>query len=249
MAVLVNLFKKFDKLDDIVYEPIKMVCDLCRQPIKNAEATNERKKMETEARLENEKKILEIELNLKKREHELNIEANNKRISAEINNMIARNELERQSMVVEAIKKYQENLGRVSIELGTSLGTMSTDLKERVYILVHNRIQEYMYIQNEIQDKASDRLKQIEQQFPNGGKGKEILENAVERQLMGLFDMADKFIDTLKNDLEATSKNIDQITAQASANVDKYLSPMTARALNGTMRNTEISYEQKKHLE
>ena len=48
MAALVNLFKMFDKLDDIVYEPVKMVCDLCRQPIRNAEAANERKKMETE---------------------------------------------------------------------------------------------------------------------------------------------------------------------------------------------------------
>ena len=27
MAALVNLFKMFDKLDDIVYEPVKMVCD------------------------------------------------------------------------------------------------------------------------------------------------------------------------------------------------------------------------------
>lgn len=44
MAALVNLFKMFDKLDDIVYEPVKMVCDLCRQPIRNAEAANERKK-------------------------------------------------------------------------------------------------------------------------------------------------------------------------------------------------------------
>ena len=107
MAALVNLFKMFDKLDDIVYEPVKMVCDLCRQPIRNAEAANERKKMETEARLQQQMKEYELELNLKRHQKELDIEANNRRINAEIDDMIARNELERQSMVVEAIKKYQ----------------------------------------------------------------------------------------------------------------------------------------------
>ena len=41
------------------------------------------------------------------------------------------------------------------------------------------------------------------------------------------------------------TENINQITAQAVANTDKYLSPMMARALSdGPMRKTEIEYQQ-----
>lgn len=75
------------------------------------------------------------------------------------------------------------------------------------------------------------------------------MENAVERQLMSLLDITDKFMVAMKDDIANMTENINQITAQAVANTDKYLSPMTARALNGTMHNTEISYEQKKYLE
>ena len=83
------------------------------------------KKWKQKLDLEKEMKEFELELDLKRRESELNIEANNRRINAEIDNMIARNELERQSMVVEAIKKYQEDLGRVYFELSNSIGKMS----------------------------------------------------------------------------------------------------------------------------
>ena len=46
------------------------------------------------------------------------------------------------------------------------------------------------------------------------------------------------------------TENINQITAQAVANTDKYLSPMMARALSdGPMRKTEIEYTNKKYIE
>ena len=250
MAALVNLFKMFDKIDDIVYEPVKMVCDLCRQPIRNAEAANERKNMETEARLQQQMKEYELELNLKRHQKELDIEANNRRINAEIDDMIARNELERQSMVVEAIKKYQEDLGRVSVELSNSIGKMSLEIRERTHALVIEKTKEYVKIQNEIQDRASDRLEQLEQRFPNGGRSKEIMENAVEKQLMSLLDISDKFMIAMKDDIANMTENINQITAQAVANTDKYLSPMMARALSdGPMRKTEIEYTNKKYIE
>lgn len=66
---------------------------------------------------------------------------------------------------------------------------------------------------------------------------------------MSLLDITDKFIVAMKDDMANMIENINQITAQAVANTDKYLSPMTAKTLNGTMRNREVSYEQRKYLE
>lgn len=42
--VILDFFGMFDKVDDIIYEPIKMVCDALRQPLKQMDAKNERKK-------------------------------------------------------------------------------------------------------------------------------------------------------------------------------------------------------------
>ena len=54
----------------------------------------------------------------------------------------------------------------------------------------------------------------------------------------------------MKDDIANMTENINQITAQAVANTDKYLSPMMARALSdGPMRKTEIEYTNKKYIE
>ena len=42
---------------------------------------------------------------------------------------------------------------------------MSLELRERTQALVIEKTKEYVRIQNEIQDKASDRLEQLEQRF------------------------------------------------------------------------------------
>ncbi len=46
-----KIFGMFDKVDDIVYEPIKLVCDALRQPLKKVEAHNEKLKVEHDQEL------------------------------------------------------------------------------------------------------------------------------------------------------------------------------------------------------
>lgn len=231
MAVLVKLFKMFDKLDDIVYEPVKMICDVCRQPLKNADAANERKMKETEARLQQEMEKFEVDLDLKRKSGEMDIANTNRRINAEIDNMIAQNELERNSQVVEAIKKYQEDLGRVSVELANSIGKMSVELRERTQALVIEKTKEYVALQNEVQDRAANRLMEFDKQFPNGGRAKEIMENSVEKQLTSILDRTDEFMKSMNDDIANLQQNINEITAQAVKNTDKYLDPMRAQVL------------------
>lgn len=46
---------------------------------------------------------------------------------------------------------------------------------------------------------------------------------------MSLLDITDKFIVAMKDDMANMIENINQITVQAVANTDKYLSLMTAK--------------------
>ena len=48
----------FDKVDDIVYEPVKLMCDALRQPLKQIDAHNEKSKAEHQQALEQQMKEL-----------------------------------------------------------------------------------------------------------------------------------------------------------------------------------------------
>ena len=82
--VILDFFGMFDKVDDIIYEPIKMVCDALRQPLKQMDAKNERKKMELNSQLDKEMQQMGLDL-----------EVQRKRENAEIDKMIADSKLER----------------------------------------------------------------------------------------------------------------------------------------------------------
>lgn len=69
MAVKIpGLLGVFDKIDDIVYEPVRLICDGLRQPLKQMDAANERKQMELAARLQREAEAFSVKVELDKKE-------------------------------------------------------------------------------------------------------------------------------------------------------------------------------------
>ena len=47
-----KIFGMFDRVDDIIYEPVKLVCEALRQPLKQVDAHNEKSKAEHQQALE-----------------------------------------------------------------------------------------------------------------------------------------------------------------------------------------------------
>ena len=46
-----KIFGMFDRIDDIIYEPVRLVCDTLRQPLKQIDIHNEKKIKEYEQKL------------------------------------------------------------------------------------------------------------------------------------------------------------------------------------------------------
>lgn len=240
----------FDKLDDIIHEPVKLICDVFRQPLKNADAKNERLKIELDNKIKSDMKRLDIEIELNRQKGTIQNLAEERKINEEINEMIYDNQLKRQEKMINAARRYQQELGEASVKLSDSIGKMSVELRALAWNLVQQKTNEYTNMQNIAIDSAQKRLSDLEKQFPNGGKGKEIIENIISIQLANIIENSTNFIKTMNDDVSNMTNNIDEITKLAKLNIDKYLSPMITKSIsNETINNTEISYEQKKYLE
>ena len=83
----------FDKIDDIVYEPIKLACDTLRQPLKQIDCHNEKKKAEHEQALQMQLKKFEVDLEMDRKEREMRLTVEEQKIQEEINNMVRTNDL------------------------------------------------------------------------------------------------------------------------------------------------------------
>ena len=213
-----QMIEIFDKVCNIVNEPVKLICDVLHQPLKGLDAKNERKKIELESRLQCEAKQFESDLDLKHRQSII-----------ELDEMIANNEFRRQTQIVEAIKQYQNDLSETYVAVANSIGRMSLELRAHAYKLVDERAKEYRKIQEEANQNAMASFAELEARFPEGSRAREIMENSIGTQLANIVSNANRFICAMETDITQMANNIDQITTRAIENADKYLSPMNPK--------------------
>ena len=238
MAVQVTKFlEMFDKLDDIVYEPVRLVCDALRQPLKNMDAANSREETELEARLIQETEAFAVEMDLKRKREEAEIELDMRQRQAEIESMIADNEFARNARIVEAVKKYQEDLGKASAVLLASIGSMQLELRDKAQELCLKKTRDYKALQDEAMDQMVSRMEEIEQKFPEGS-ARTMMQNRIMEQNVSIVNRADEFIAMLAKDMEQLSQNFNAIAEKAADAANDLLSPLHVREITGELRQS-----------
>ena len=130
-----GFFDMFDKLDDIIYEPIKLITDWAREPLKTREHKRDLERetniINTNAKLEREK--LELESNLRNQELELQANLSIKketevhRIISEIDELQKDKDFQRMKLVSESIMKYQKELTTLNVNAINAIGTMQLE--------------------------------------------------------------------------------------------------------------------------
>ena len=204
-------------LEKIIEIPVKLVDDILRIPLN---AANDSLSVHEERARE------QIKLDVR-------------RANEEINEMIADNELKRQSDMVEALKRYQLDLGNASVSIAESIGSMSLDLRERAYRLVDERTKEYKRMQTEARAEAMQELKELKASVLNGEIDKEdqeMMRGLVNDQMTSIINNAGGFIKSMQIDMLHMTENIDKIVGQSIKNTDRYLDPQKARILRGVSR-------------
>ena len=162
------------------------------------------------------------------------LEFDRQKFNAELDDMVARKEIERNSLVMEAIAKYQQTMAECTVSIGNSLGNMNIELRERATALVEDKQRQYSALQEAAMDKAAAKLERIYEKFPTESRARTIMENAVEKQLNNIIETSDRFMRTIDADFSKMMDSVQRITENTMTNASQYISPAFANnALRG----------------
>ena len=157
-----------------------------------------------------------------------NLELDRQKFNAELDDMIARKEIERGSLLAKAIADYQKTMAECTISIGNSLGNMNIELRERTTALVEDKQKQYSALQDAAMDKAAAQLERIYEKFPTESRARSIMENAVEKQLNNIIDTSARFMQTIDADFSKMMDSVQRITENTMNNAGQYISPAFA---------------------
>ena len=87
------------------------------------------------------------------------LELDRLRFNAELDDMIARKEIERGTLILDAIKDYQVTMAECATSISESLGKMTIELRRQAHDLMEEKKRAYIQMQNDIRDDAHNQLK------------------------------------------------------------------------------------------
>lgn len=162
------------------------------------------------------------------------LELDRQKLTAELDDMIARKEIERNSLIAKTIAEYQKTMAECTVSIGKSLGMMNIELRERATALVEDKQRQYSALQDAAMDKAAAQLERIYEKFPTETRARTIMENAVEKQLNNIIETSDRFMRTIDEDFSKMMDSVQRITENTMNNAGQYISPAFANnALRG----------------
>lgn len=231
--IKIGLFDMFDKLDDIIYAPVNMVCNWAQEPLKVFEHKRRMKEQQLEVdhallkeRTKQELLERDIQARDKSNREAAKLDIDIRRWNAEIDQMISEQDDARRDRLVEALKRYQIDLANASTEIANSIGIMSIELRERANGMLLEKTKEYMKLQEEAQNVAMNRLEEIQTRFANNERMRMRMEDSVINSMDSVVDAAGRFITELSDDLKRLNQNTDELMRLGIANTNKYLEPM-----------------------
>jgi len=228
----------FEKLDDIIYEPIKLFTDWAREPLKTREHKRNLERDEQDSRLRRAEKEQQIEQELKRAEAESKLrmkekeqetdlvvkkETEIKRILAEIDELQKDKDFQRMKLVSESIMKYQEQLTKLNVSATNAIGNMQLELREKAQNLVYSKTIKYKELQDKAILEASQDLENILEKFPNNERMQDIMIKAVDKRLANVMDTAQNFLLELNDDIKLLNKSINLLAEGGQKFIEKHL--------------------------
>lgn len=221
---ITKIFGMFDKIDDIVYEPVKLVCDVLRQPLKQIDAHNEKAKAENNQKLEKELKQFEADLEYQKEERSMKLSIEEKRLDEEINQMILDNEMARNQEMIDMEKKYKKEMATAAAELAQIIANIQVDTRGRILALYTEKEKEYIDLQSQYKREMFETVRTLREIYPDGS-GEDIIRTEITTQLKAISNRSANFSLLMNEDLKSVFGIINNIVVETSAIASKYFKP------------------------
>lgn len=269
----------FDKLDDIIYAPVKLLTDWASEPLKgrehrrqmerdhsaaHAEADARIKESAHEANVDMAKQQLEADLSMAKQKLDAELAMANKnletdldikrateihRILMEIDEIRKDKELERMKAVSDAIMQYQEHLTRLNVNAINAIGHMQLDLREKAQRLVYEKTIKYKELQDGAHSQAEQEILRIERDFAGNETAKAILYKSVDTRLANIISTAQNFLIELNNDIAVLNKGINLLTERGQDFIQEHLSHFHVATGGSLLENTTSTAPQRALME
>ena len=219
-----KFFGMFDKVDDIVYEPMKLVCDTLRQPIKQLDIYNDKKKSEHAQELEMQLKQFEADLEYERQRREMKLAQEKREMEEEINQMICDNYLRRREEMVQLEEKYRKEMAEAAAQLAQILANIQVETRSKILELYTEKEKEYLDLQDKYKKQMFDTVHNLRDAFPDG-TGEEIIRDEVKTQLKNISERSVAFSQLMNSDMQKVFGIIDDGMGEITGLATKYFQP------------------------
>ena len=170
------------------------------------------------------------------------LELDRQKFNAELDDMIARKEIERGSKILDAIKEYQITMAESSNSIYESLGKMTIELRRQAHDLMEEKKKIYQKMQKDATQNAMEQLKIIRNEFPEGSMEYQIMGEAVRAQIIGVVENTNNFIRMIDADFAKLADNLDLISRTAAENTNQYISMTFGNLLTNRMSGGDTKF-------
>ncbi len=204
---VLDFFNMFDKIDDIIYEPVKVACEWLKQPLEQLKVSNDKKKAEHAQKLE-----MEME------EFKVKLEFERKRNDIEIDNIVKETTIQRQEKMVQLEMKYRTQLADLNSKMTKLMAEMQSEAIEALFTLIEEKKKSYLDVQCAYRKEIINTIKELQEL----GVGEETTAPILEEGFKKITEESATFQSMLVDSVERVSKIIAEDGQRASIRMDDY---------------------------
>ncbi|WP_303819046.1 hypothetical protein [Ruminococcus flavefaciens] len=184
----------FDKIDDIIFEPVKAICNWTRESSHRFEADRDAPKREQENELE-----------ISKQERLAKLQADQRRWNAEVNQLIANQEIESEIKIFDIITNYRRSMMEDISDIAYIISCMEIDIERTLFELIKEKTVVLKEIRKNVINNRNEELIEIKNLFDEGVIDEELKKrmsnDVIESTLSFTKELCTDFIHQLKDDV------------------------------------------------
>ena len=222
--IMGKIFGMFDKVDDIIYEPINLLCDILKQPLKQIDVHNQKKAAEHEQERAKQIKEFEVNLELDKKEREMKLSIEERKAAEEIDQMIRDNDLKRRENMVQLEMRYRQEMAEAAARLAEVMSNIEVETRGKILSLYAEKEKEYLDLQDKYRTQMFDTVKKLKEIFPDG-TGEDIISEEIRTQLKNISERSVAFTKLMNEDMKNVFGVIDSGIQDIKGLATKYFQP------------------------
>lgn len=224
-----KIFGMFDKVDDIILEPVKLICDACRQPLKQLDHRNAKDKSEHEQTLKIEYERFHADLEQMQKDRDMHRTIEQQQLEAEINEKLLNSDLERREKMIQLEAQYREQMAKVATDIERIVQSITTESRDKIFSLYEKHKMKYIEVQQAYTNAVYVNVERMQKLFPGATAEGRIIDYMI-KYVEQVTEESINFSKTLTTDMQGVLGYIDDTAKITMGLAGRYLAPAAPNA-------------------